>query len=87
MAIPRRARTGPAPLSFAQSRWWFLNQLEPEATALHNWARVTQWRGPLDPPILQRSLAEMVRRLFEDKMISKREPWESFVDPAFLPAK
>jgi amino acid adenylation domain-containing protein len=62
MGIPRRPRSGPTPLSFAQSRWWFLNQLEPETTALHNWARVTRWQGPLDQQALQRSLVEIVRR-------------------------
>ena len=30
-------------------------------------------------------LAEMIRLLEGDKMIPKREPWETFVDPAFLP--
>jgi len=29
-------------------------------------------------------VAEMIRLLANDQMISKREPWESFVDPAFL---
>jgi NitT/TauT family transport system substrate-binding protein len=32
-------------------------------------------------------MAEMVRLLFEDKMIPERKPWESFVDSAFLPTK
>jgi len=32
-------------------------------------------------------LAEMIRLLESDKMIPKREPWETFVDPAFMPAK
>ena len=30
-------------------------------------------------------MAEMVRLLFEDKMIPEKKPWESFVDSAFLP--
>ena len=30
-------------------------------------------------------LAGMVRLLFNDQMIPKREPWENFVDGAFLP--
>jgi len=29
-------------------------------------------------------LAEMIRLLESDKMIPKREPWETFVDPAFI---
>lgn len=32
-------------------------------------------------------LAEMIRLLESDKMIPKREAWEMFVDPAFMPAK
>jgi ABC-type nitrate/sulfonate/bicarbonate transport system substrate-binding protein len=32
-------------------------------------------------------LTEMIRLLEADKMIPKREPWETFVDPAFMPAK
>ncbi|YAF94039.1 MAG: hypothetical protein AB3A66_15555 [Nodularia sp. CChRGM 3473] len=28
--IPRRSQTGPAPLSFAQQKLWFLHQLDPE---------------------------------------------------------
>jgi NitT/TauT family transport system substrate-binding protein len=31
-------------------------------------------------------LAEMIRLLASDNMIPKREPWETFVDPAFIPA-
>ena len=31
-------------------------------------------------------LSEMIRLLESDKMIPKREPWESFVDPAFMPS-
>jgi len=38
--------------------------------------------GTIDGP----GMAEMVRLLFEDKMIPEKKPWESFVDPAFLPA-
>ena len=38
--------------------------------------------GAVDAP----GMAEMVRLLFDDKMIPEKKPWESFVDPAFLPA-
>ncbi len=38
--------------------------------------------GAIDGP----GMAEMVRLLFEDKMIPEKKPWESFVDPAFLSA-
>ena len=39
--------------------------------------------GAVDGP----GMAEMVRLLFEDKMIPEKKPWESFVDSAFLPTK
>ena len=52
----------PAPLSFAQSRWWFLGELERERASLHNWSRVTRWRGRLEIPLLARALEELVRR-------------------------
>jgi len=39
--------------------------------------------GAIDGP----GLAEMIRLLAGDNLIPKREPWESFVDSAFLPAK
>jgi ABC-type nitrate/sulfonate/bicarbonate transport system substrate-binding protein len=39
--------------------------------------------GVIDGP----GLAEMVRMLSADNLIPKREPWENFVDPSFLPAK
>jgi len=39
--------------------------------------------GIVDGP----GIAEMIRLLFEDKMIPEKKPWESFVDSAFLPAK
>ncbi len=60
--ILRRVRSGPAPLSFAQSRWWFLNQMDPDTTALHNWSRVIRLVGPVEVDVLERSLAEVVRR-------------------------
>ncbi len=58
--IPRRAASV-APLTFAQQRVWFLQQLAPESSSFnqtHTW-RV---RGPLDLPALSRSLSEIVRR-------------------------
>ncbi len=61
-SIPRRSQPGIAPLSFAQSRWWFLQQLEPDTASLHNWMRVTRWAGRLDVQVLERSLFEVLRR-------------------------
>ena len=42
--------------------------------------RAFQYEGIVDGP----GLAEMIRLLESDKMIPKREPWEMFVDPAFI---
>jgi NitT/TauT family transport system substrate-binding protein len=39
--------------------------------------------GAIDAP----GLAEMIRLLASDQLIPKREPWESFVDPAFAVTK
>ena len=49
------------PLSFAQQRLWFLDQLEPQS-ATYNIPRALRLRGKLDRPALQRSLSEIVRR-------------------------
>ncbi|HEY0783506.1 MAG TPA: condensation domain-containing protein, partial [Thermoanaerobaculia bacterium] len=50
-----------APLSFAQSRLWFLDQLEP-ASAAYNLPGSVELLGPLAVPALAASLAEIVRR-------------------------
>ena len=49
------------PLSFAQERLWFINQLEPESTA-YNIRRAVRLRGDLDHDALAESLSEIVRR-------------------------
>ncbi len=59
--IPRRAKTGPAPLSFAQEAIWVLDQLEPDQ-ALHNVPGAVRLTGELDAVALERSLGEIVRR-------------------------
>jgi amino acid adenylation domain-containing protein len=59
--IPRRAGSGPAPLSFAQQRLWFLEQLYP-GTPLHNMSRLIRLDGLLDVAVLQRSLDAIVAR-------------------------
>jgi len=60
-AIPRRRGTEDAPLSFAQQRLWFLEQLEP-GLPLYNITGAIRLRGALDRPALERSLGEIVRR-------------------------
>ncbi len=59
--IEPRARTGDLPLSFAQQRLWFLDQLEP-GTTLYNAPEAFRLRGPLDPGALEAALCEIVRR-------------------------
>ncbi len=49
------------PLSFAQQRLWFLNQLESDS-AFYNTLGVTHLRGALEIDVLERSLSEVVRR-------------------------
>ncbi|HEV7518074.1 MAG TPA: amino acid adenylation domain-containing protein, partial [Thermoanaerobaculia bacterium] len=51
----------PAPLSFAQSRLWFLHQLDPESPA-YNLPAAVRLRGPLDAEALAGSLGEIVVR-------------------------
>jgi amino acid adenylation domain-containing protein len=49
------------PLSFAQQRLWFLDQLDP-GTALYNLPANLHLAGALDVPALERTLTEIVRR-------------------------
>ena len=59
--IPRRPDQGPAPLSFAQQRLWFLNQLMP-ASPFYNIPVLSRLMGPLNVAVLERALGEIVRR-------------------------
>jgi acyl carrier protein len=51
----------PLPLSFAQQRLWFFDQLEPEST-FYNIPTAVRLSGALNPEALGRSLSEIVRR-------------------------
>ena len=55
------ARDRPLPLSYAQGRMWFLDQLDPGGLAYHI-PESLQIRGPLNPNTLERSFAEIVAR-------------------------
>src|SRR5262249_32364520 len=59
--IPRRNRQEEAPLSYAQQRLWFLQQLEPKSPAynIHFGLKI---QGRLDVDALRFSFADIVRR-------------------------
>jgi amino acid adenylation domain-containing protein len=54
-------RGGELPLSFAQQRLWFLDQLEA-GSALYNIPLAVRLSGQLDQPALEQALGEIVRR-------------------------
>jgi amino acid adenylation domain-containing protein/FkbM family methyltransferase len=56
--VPRREHL---PLSFAQQRLWFLNQLNPNSTA-YNVPRAFRFIGRLNVPVLEKTLSEIQRR-------------------------
>jgi amino acid adenylation domain-containing protein len=60
-ALPDRSAGGKAPLSFAQQRLWFLDQLTPGSSA-YNIPEGFRLNGRLDSVALESALAEIVRR-------------------------
>jgi amino acid adenylation domain-containing protein len=54
-------REGELPLSYAQQRMWFLNQLEPESH-LYNMHTGVQLAGALNTEALEQTFSEIVRR-------------------------
>jgi len=59
--IPRRKEANSCPLSFAQERIWFFEQLEP-GTAVYNIANAVRIEGPLDLDALCEALNQILRR-------------------------
>jgi len=57
----RARKPGSAPLSFAQQRLWFLDQLEP-GSSLYNVHSAVSLHGQLDVVALERSFDFLVRR-------------------------
>lgn len=60
-SIPRRSHSGPCPLSFAQQRLWFLNQLEPDSPA-YNQPKAFRLKGALNIGMLKKALDAIVAR-------------------------
>ncbi|MBL1100668.1 non-ribosomal peptide synthase/polyketide synthase [Streptomyces coffeae] len=86
-AIPRADRTRPLPLSFAQTRLWFLHTLQPDEAG-YNSAVALRLTGALDRPALSRALDglvarhEALRTTFED---TGGRPAQVVSPPAPLP--
>jgi amino acid adenylation domain-containing protein len=59
--MPRVTRQPFMPLSFAQQRLWFLQQMDPESVA-YNLFYVIRMQGDLDADILERSLKRIILR-------------------------
>lgn len=59
--IERIDRDGKLPLSFAQQRFWFLQQFEPDSTA-NNMPVVVRFQGAIDLEILHQSLKAVMDR-------------------------
>jgi amino acid adenylation domain-containing protein/non-ribosomal peptide synthase protein (TIGR01720 family) len=66
-------RTGRLPLSFAQQRLWFLDQLEPNNPA-YNIPTAVRLEGTLEVTALERSLGELVRRHEALRTLFRGEP-------------
>lgn len=84
--IPRVDRNASLPLSYAQQRFWFLNQLEPESSA-YNMVGALRIQGELDITALQQALNEVYRRheilrtlyqLQDDNCQQKIQPAKAF---------
>ena len=60
-AIPRHARNKPLPLSSAQERLWFLDQLEPENSQF-NFPMSMRLTGTLNPDCIKSAVNGIIRR-------------------------
>ena len=59
--IPAREQKGPARLSFAQQRLWFLHELDPQSSA-YNEATALRIKGPLDFTAFEEALNQIHER-------------------------
>jgi amino acid adenylation domain-containing protein len=75
-------RTGPLPLSYAQQRLWFLDQLDP-GSAVYNMPFEMHLSGQLDQDALQRSLNKIVERheaLRTSFVVRDGSPWQQIAE-------
>lgn len=61
LIVPQNRDTNFLPLSFAQERLWFLDQLDP-GNASYNEPFAVRLSGPLNHAVLERSINEIIRR-------------------------
>ncbi|HEX7333867.1 MAG TPA: amino acid adenylation domain-containing protein [Pyrinomonadaceae bacterium] len=59
--IPRRDKEGPTPLSFAQQRLWFIEQMET-GNPFYNVPIAVRLKGTLNVPALAHTFTEIIRR-------------------------
>ncbi|MEA2695447.1 MAG: hypothetical protein QOJ16_4834, partial [Acidobacteriota bacterium] len=84
---PLRAAGGPYPLSFSQQRLWFIDRLEP-GSAAYNLTDALRLQGRLDRSLLERVVAEIVRRhevLRTTFTLAEGGPVQVVAPPAALP--
>ncbi|MDC6169391.1 non-ribosomal peptide synthetase [Paucibacter sp. XJ19-41] len=84
LSIPRRQGTGPAPLSHAQQRLWFLWQWDPRSTAYHL-SGTLRLSGRLDVQALQAGFDAWLRRHEALRTVFRQGPDgqpEQLVQPA-----
>ncbi|CAM5260471.1 Non-ribosomal peptide synthetase OS=Streptomyces alboniger OX=132473 GN=CP975_22710 PE=4 SV=1 [Streptomyces alboniger] len=87
--IPRRPADARPPLSFAQRRLWFLDQMVPGSPA-YNVPMSFRVRGPLRREVLERAVEEVVRRheSLRTRLPSENgEPWQEIVDDVRVPVE
>ena len=60
-SISKAAGEGPAPLSHAQRRMWFLNQLDPDSAA-YNTPAALRLKGTLDIDVLKAGFGDLIKR-------------------------
>lgn len=87
--IPRRNNEGPTPLSFAQQRLWFIDQMET-GNPFYNVPVAVRLKGTLNVSALRKTFSEIIRRhesLRTNFVIVDGQPMQqiNIAEPAQLP--